>query len=59
MANVKLIDGGFSSQLSTYVGDIIDGHPLWSSYFLATAKDAVVQTHRDFIKGKSNMSLPL
>lgn len=55
MANVKLIDGGFSSQLSTYVGDIIDGHPLWSSYFLATAKDAVVQTHRDFIKAGADI----
>lgn len=55
MNKVRLMDGGFASQLSTYVGDIIDGHPLWSSYFLAVGKDFVVQTHRDFIRAGADI----
>uniref|UniRef100_A0A8D8SMK6 Homocysteine S-methyltransferase n=1 Tax=Cacopsylla melanoneura TaxID=428564 RepID=A0A8D8SMK6_9HEMI len=55
MKSVKLIDGGFASQLSNYVGDVIDGHPLWSSYFLATGREAVVQTHRDFIRAGADI----
>ena len=52
METVKLLDGGFSTQLSVYVGDCVDGDPLWSAKFLETNKSACIQTHRDFIHGK-------
>lgn len=54
MVNEKkiiVIDGGFSSQLSKHVGDMVDGDPLWSARFNATQPDAVVQTHLDFLNG--------
>lgn len=49
---IILLDGGFASQLSCHVNDPIDGHALWSSRFLATDPEAVVQTHLDFLTGK-------
>lgn len=52
MESVKLLDGGFSTQLSVYVGDCVDGDPLWSAKFLETNKAACIQTHRDFIRGQ-------
>lgn len=52
MANTVVLDGGFSTQLSHYVGDIIDGDPLWSARFLATNPEAVQQAHLDFLNGK-------
>lgn len=47
--NTVVLDGGFSTQLSNYVGDIIDGDPLWSARFLATNPEAVQQAHFDFL----------
>lgn len=50
--NVIVLDGGFSSQLSRHVKIPIDGHVLWTSRFTLTDKDAVINTHLDFLKGK-------
>lgn len=47
---VTVIDGGFASQLSVHVGDRVDGDPLWSARFNATNKDAVLQSHMDYLK---------
>ncbi|KAM0733324.1 Homocysteine S-methyltransferase YbgG [Formica fusca] len=49
MTTVKVLDGGFSGQLSRHVGKI-DGDPLWTSRFLATDPDAVYTTHLDFLR---------
>lgn len=47
---VKILDGGFSGQLSRHVGAKIDGDPLWTARFLATDPDAVYATHLDFLR---------
>lgn len=46
---IKILDGGFSGQLSRHVGAKIDGDPLWTARFLATDPDAVYATHLDFL----------
>lgn len=48
---VTLLDGGFSTQLVNYTGEVIDGDPLWTSRFLVTHKEKCVFTHRDYVKG--------
>lgn len=48
--NVVVIDGGFSTQLTTHVGQTVDGDPLWSSRFNASNPQAVIETHLDFLK---------
>ncbi|XP_014238815.1 homocysteine S-methyltransferase 1-like [Trichogramma pretiosum] len=53
--DVKVIDGGFSTQLAVHVGDTIDGDPLWTSKFLCTNPDAVYSTHLDFLKAGANI----
>ncbi|XP_070153417.1 homocysteine S-methyltransferase YbgG-like [Polyergus mexicanus] len=50
MTAVKVLDGGFSGQLSRHVEAKIDGDPLWTSRFLATDPDAVYATHLDFLR---------
>ena len=50
MMEIKLLDGSFSHQLSTHVGEKIDGDPLWTARFLATHPDAVLATHLDFLR---------
>lgn len=55
MTEVKLLDGGESTQLATHVDEIIDGHPLWTSRFLCTNPDAVYQMHLDFLRAGSNI----
>ena len=50
--NVKILDGGFSSQLTRHVGDKVDGDPLWTARFLATNPEAIVKTHLDFLRGE-------
>lgn len=49
--NILILDGGFSSQLATHVTELIDGDVLWSSRFLATNPEAVIETHLDFLRG--------
>uniref|UniRef100_A0A1B6KMJ4 Hcy-binding domain-containing protein n=1 Tax=Graphocephala atropunctata TaxID=36148 RepID=A0A1B6KMJ4_9HEMI len=55
MEPVMLVDGGFSTQLSLYVGNCVDGDPLWSAKFLETNKQACIQTHRDFIRAGADI----
>ncbi|XP_053983999.1 homocysteine S-methyltransferase-like [Hylaeus anthracinus] len=55
MVNVKILDGGFSAQLSTHVGAKIDGDPLWTARFLATNPDAVYATHLDFLRAGADI----
>lgn len=49
---VRVIDGGFATQLRTYVGECVDNDPLWSARFNATDPDSVVNTHLDYLRGK-------
>lgn len=53
--DVKILDGGFSAQLSAHVGAKIDGDPLWTSRFLATNPDAVYATHLDFLRAGADI----
>ncbi|XP_033203940.2 betaine-homocysteine S-methyltransferase [Bombus vancouverensis nearcticus] len=53
--DIKILDGGFSSQLSTHIGAKIDGDPLWTSRFLATNPDAVYATHLDFLRAGADI----
>lgn len=53
--SIKLLDGGFSTQLAHHVGAKIDGDPLWTSRFLSTNPDAVFKTHLDFLRAGSNI----
>lgn len=48
---VRVIDGGFATQLSVYVGESVDGDPLWSARFNSTAPQFVIESHLDFFKG--------
>lgn len=50
--DIRLLDGGFATQLSCHVQQPIDGDVLWSSRFLATDQEAVIDTHLDFLRGK-------
>lgn len=52
-APVKLLDGGFSSQLSRHLNMEAENtsHPLWCARFLLTDPVSVVNTHRDYIRG--------
>ncbi|KAK1138097.1 hypothetical protein K0M31_002583 [Melipona bicolor] len=52
---VKVIDGGFSTQLATHVGDKIDGDPLWTARFLITNPNAIISTHLDFLKAGADI----
>ncbi|XP_001605767.2 homocysteine S-methyltransferase [Nasonia vitripennis] len=54
-SDVKVIDGGFSTQLVTHVGEVIDGDPLWTSRFLYSNPDAVFQTHLDYLRAGSHV----
>lgn len=55
MKVIKILDGGFSTQLSNHVGNKIDGDPLWTARFLATNPDAVYKTHLDFLKAGADI----
>lgn len=55
MTVVKVLDGGFSAQLSKYVGAKIDGDPLWTARFLSTDPDAIYKTHLDFLRAGADI----
>lgn len=57
MPKVRVLDGGFSTQLATYVGDTIDGDPLWTARFLVTNPTAIISTHLDFLKAGADIIL--
>lgn len=54
-SEIKVLDGGFSTQLSTHVGEKIDGDPLWTARFLVTDPDAVFATHLDFLRAGADI----
>jgi homocysteine S-methyltransferase len=51
MTFVTLMEGSFGSHLRKYVGDRLDGDPLWSARILATDREKCIFTHRDLVKG--------
>ncbi|KAK6623188.1 hypothetical protein RUM43_009040 [Polyplax serrata] len=55
MTKVKILDGGFSTQLAKYVGNVIDGDPLWSARFLQTNPEAVEKVHLDFLQAGADI----
>lgn len=55
MSAIKVLDGGFSTQLSTHVGKKIDGDPLWTARFLITEPKAVFATHLDFLRAGADI----
>jgi len=55
MSDITVLDGGFSTQLSTHVGEKIDGDPLWTARFLVTDPDAVFATHLDFLRAGADI----
>lgn len=50
MIRAKVLDGGFSSQLSRHVGVKFDDDPLWTARFLQTNPSAVYNTHLDYLR---------
>lgn len=55
---IIVIDGGFSTQLATHVGQTtLDKDPLWSSRYNATNPNAVIETHLDFLKAGADCIL--
>lgn len=54
---VKILDGGFATQLSKYVGENVDGDPLWSAKFNYTDKEAVIKSHKDFLNAGADIIL--
>lgn len=55
MSEIKVIDGGFSTQLSTHVDEKIDGDPLWTARFLIMNSNAVFATHLDFLRAGADI----
>lgn len=52
---VKILDGGFSTQLAKHVGERIDGDPLWTSRYLSIDPNAIYKTHLDFLRAGSDI----
>lgn len=50
-----VLDGGFAGQLSQRVKKEIDGDVLWSSRYLATDPESVIETHLDFLRAGSQL----
>ncbi|KYQ52661.1 Homocysteine S-methyltransferase ybgG [Trachymyrmex zeteki] len=55
MSEIKVLDGGFSTQLSTHLGEKINGDPLWTARFLITKPEAVFATHLDFLRAGADI----
>ncbi|XP_076749722.1 betaine-homocysteine S-methyltransferase [Xylocopa sonorina] len=53
--DIKILDGGYSVQLSTHVNTEADNGPLWISKFLATNPEAVYATHLDFLRAGADI----
>lgn len=50
--NVYLLDGGFTCNIRPYVDiDSVMKHPLWGSQLLLTNEEAIISSHKDYIKG--------
>lgn len=55
MTKVTVLDGSFSTQVSSHVGKSADGDPLWTARFLVTNPDAVSSAHLDFLRAGSDI----
>ncbi|XP_015112979.1 uncharacterized protein LOC107038402 [Diachasma alloeum] len=55
MTKVTVLDGSFSTQVSSHVGKSADGDPLWTARFLVTNPDAVSSAHMDFLRAGSDI----
>ncbi|XP_050503802.1 homocysteine S-methyltransferase isoform X3 [Diabrotica virgifera virgifera] len=53
--DIVVLDGGFATQLGCHVQQPIDGDVLWSSRFLATNPEAVIDTHLDFLRAGADV----
>lgn len=51
MMDIKLLDGGFGSQIGKRINRTIDDDVLWSARLLSTNKAEVINTHLDFLQG--------
>lgn len=46
-----LLDGSFISGITPYVDiDSVMKHPLWGSHLLSNNEDAVIRSHKDYIR---------
>lgn len=52
---IKILDGGFSTQLSCHVREQIDGDPLWCARFLETHPEACLKSHLDFLRSGADI----
>ncbi|XP_045472849.1 homocysteine S-methyltransferase 1-like [Harmonia axyridis] len=53
--DIKILDGGFATQLSCHTSKPIDGDVLWSARFLSTDKEAVINAHLDFLRAGADV----
>lgn len=53
---VTLIDGGFS-HVCKHVNVYIENHPLWNAQFLSSYPQAVIETHKDYVRGQFKFKL--
>lgn len=53
--DIKILDGGFTSQLSTHVGAEIDEDPLWTAKYVETNPTAIYNTHLDFLRAGADI----
>nr|XP_018911624.1 PREDICTED: uncharacterized protein LOC109040238 [Bemisia tabaci] len=54
---VTLLDGGVATQLANHVDitDVEKDDPLWCARFLVTNKEAIKNSHRDYVRAGSNI----
>lgn len=50
---IRVLDGGFGTQISKRIGKNFDDDVLWSARLLFTNKEDVINTHLDFLNGKN------
>lgn len=48
---ITIIDGSASMQISKHGAVNPDGDPLWTSRFLETNPEIIIQAHLDFLEG--------
>ncbi|KAK1138098.1 hypothetical protein K0M31_002584 [Melipona bicolor] len=53
--DIKILDGGFATQLSTHVGAQILNDPLWVAKFIESNPRAIYDTHLDFLKAGADI----
>nr|XP_022918716.1 uncharacterized protein LOC111427705 [Onthophagus taurus] len=52
---IKILDGGFGTQIAKHIDKSLDDDALWSARLLTTNKEAVIETHLDFLRAGSNI----